>query len=207
VIDAGSDGEHVLWISAAGGPIAIEEIEVLPPARKSDLLAIFGLLIGVQVLAGAFAVTAGRRLLAGVASRMTTKRTIGLALLTYALISLWGFRLNAVIEFWLLAFLIAVVQGGSQALSRSLYAAMSPAALSGEFFGFFSVMAKFSAIVGPLLFVASIDWFGGSRPALLGLTAFFVIGLVLLSRVDVEDGKRVAAEADRAAFGKEPHVE
>ena len=101
-----------------------------------------------------------------------------------------------------MAFLISVVQGGSQALSRSLYAALSPTALSGEFFGLFSVMSKFSAIVGPLVFVLSVDLFGGSRPAMLGVMAFFVVGLLLLMRVDVAEGRRVAEEADRLAFSE-----
>ena len=72
-----------------------------------------------------------------------------LALVVYAVIATWGFFLDAVIEFWFLAWMVAVVQGGSQALSRSLYADMSPASMSGEFFGFFSIMSKFSAIIGP----------------------------------------------------------
>ena len=64
-----------------------------------------------------------------------------------------------------IAWMVAVVQGGSQALSRSLYAAMSPASMSGEFFGFFSIMSKFSAIVGPLIFAGAVIAFGNSRPA------------------------------------------
>jgi UMF1 family MFS transporter len=95
--------------------------------------------------------------------------------------------------------MVAVVQGGSQALSRSLYASMAPKALSGEFFGFFSVMSKFSAILGPLLFVGAVTLFGSSRPAVLGLIVFFVVGIYLLNRVDETEGRRVAREADDAA--------
>ena len=113
---------------------------------------------------------------------MTTKRTIILSLVVYSVIAVWGFFLDAVIEFWFLAWLVAVVQGGSQALSRSLYAGMSPTSESGEFFGFFSVMSKFSAILGPL-----------------SIIVFFIVGIVLLWRVDVDEGRRVAREADAAA--------
>jgi len=201
-LDPGAAGGHRLVISAVGGPIAIEKLTVRPAARESDLGTIFGLLVAVQVVAALFAWAIGRRLFTGLAARMDAKRTIGLALVAYGIIAAWGFLLDAVLEFWFLAFLISVVQGGSQALSRSLYAAMSPKALSGEFFGLFSVMAKFSAIVGPLVFVASIDIFGGSRPAMLGICGFFVVGLLLLSRVDVEEGKRVAREADELAFSE-----
>ena len=133
------------------------------------------------------------------ADTMTTKRTIILALIVYTVIAVWGFFLDAVIEFWYLAWLVAVVQGGSQALSRSLYAGMSPTTESGEFFGFFSVMSKFSAILGPLVFALAVGVFGSSRPAILFIASFFIIGIVLLLRVDVDEGKRVAHEADVAA--------
>ncbi|MCJ7725621.1 MAG: MFS transporter, partial [Acidimicrobiia bacterium] len=129
--------------------------------------------------------------------RMTTKRTILLALVVYSVIAVWGFFLDTVIEFWFLAWMVAVVQGGSQALSRSLYAAMSPASMSGEFFGFFSIMSKFSAIVGPLIFGGAVLAFGNSRPAVLAIVIFFIVGGYLLSRVDVDEGKRVAREAER----------
>jgi UMF1 family MFS transporter len=122
-----------------------------------------------------------------------------LALIVYAVIAVWGFVLDSVIEFWFLAFMVAVVQGGSQALSRSLYASMSPTALSGEFFGFFSVMSKFSAIVGPLLFTAAVVVFGSSRPAVLGLIVFFIAGIAILRTVDVDQGRQAAIEADEAA--------
>ena len=124
-----------------------------------------------------------------------------LALAVYAVIAVWGFFLDAVIEFWFLAWMVAVVQGGSQALSRSLYASMSPTSMSGEFFGFFSIMAKFSAILGPAIFAGAVALFGNSRPAVLGVVVFFVVGGLLLARVDVEEGRRVALAEDEAAAG------
>ena len=108
----------------------------------------------------------------------------------------WGFFLNSVIEFWLLAWMVAVVQGGSQALSRSLYASMSPASKSGEFFGLFGVMEKFSAIIGPLMFAAAGVLFGSSRPAVLSLIVLFLIGSALLLGVNIEEGRRVAQQED-----------
>ena len=99
-------------------------------------------------------------------------------------------------EFWFMAWMVAIVQGGSQALSRSLYAAMSPAAKSGEFFGLFGVMEKFSAIIGPLMFAAAGVIFGSSRPAVLSLILLFALGGFLLTRVNVEQGKRVAQIED-----------
>jgi UMF1 family MFS transporter len=92
--------------------------------------------------------------------------------------------------------MVAIVQGGSQALSRSLYAAMSPSTKSGEFFGLFGVMEKFSAIFGPLLFAAAGTLLGSSRPAILSLILFFIIGGLLLTRVNVQEGIRIADEED-----------
>ena len=206
-VDAPEAGEHLLEIvntgeadaASSGTAMVIGEATVMQPPRSSDLLAILGLLFVVEVIGLAVAVVVGRPLFSGLADTMTTKRTIILALIVYSAIAVWGFFLDSVIEFWFLAFMVAVVQGGSQALSRSLYASMSPKALSGEFFGFFSVMSKFSAIVGPLLFVAAVTVFGSSRPAILGLIVFFLVGIYLLNRVDVPEGRRVAREADEAA--------
>jgi UMF1 family MFS transporter len=117
----------------------------------------------------------------------------------YIIIAVWGYFLNSVIEYWFLAWMVAVVQGGSQALSRSLFSNMSPASKSGEFFGFFGIMEKFSAILGPLVFAFAAAQFGSSRPAVLSIVFFFIVGGYLLTRVNVEEGKRVA-QAEDAVF-------
>jgi UMF1 family MFS transporter len=127
---------------------------------------------------------------------MDTRRSVLLALSVYAVIAIWGFFLNSVIEFWFLAWMVAVVQGGSQALSRSLYARMSPASKSGEFFGLFGIMEKFSAILGPLLFGLAGTLLGSSRPAVLSLIVLFMVGGFLLTRVDVQAGQAVALAED-----------
>ena len=206
-IAAEQAGEHLLEIvnsgeadeASTGTVMVIGEATVREPPRTSALLSILGLLFIVEVVGLGIAVVLAKPLFSGLADTMTTKRTIILALIVYSAIAVWGFFLDSVIEFWFLAFMVAVVQGGSQALSRSLYASMTPKALSGEFFGFFSVMSKFSAIIGPLLFVAAVAVFGSSRPAVLGLIIFFAGGIYLLVRVDETEGRRVAREADEAA--------
>jgi UMF1 family MFS transporter len=145
------------------------------------------------------ALLSGRLLFSGLAAKLDTRRSIILALIVYAVIAVWGFFLDSVIEFWFLAFMVAIVQGGSQALSRSLYSSMSPAAKSGEFFGFYGVMEKFSAIIGPLIFAAAAAAFDNSRPAVLSLIILFFVGIFLLTRVDVDEGRRVAKEEDARA--------
>ncbi len=203
-IEAPEPGEHVLTLvntadrhpASSGTVMAVGPTSVLPPARPSSLPTILALLFVVEVVGLAVAFALGNVLFSRLATTMTTKRTIILALTVYAAIAVWGFFLDTVVEFWFLAFMVAVVQGGSQALSRSLYATLSPTSESGEFFGFFSVMSKFSAIVGPLVFAATVTIFGSSRPAILSIIVFFIVGIVLLNRVDVEHGRQVAIDAD-----------
>jgi UMF1 family MFS transporter len=132
------------------------------------------------------------------ANSLDTKRSIILALIIYSIVAVWGFLLNSTMEFWSLAWMVAIVQGGSQALSRSLYAHMSPAVKSGEFFGLFSVMEKFSSLIGPLLFAGAALIFGSSRPAILSLIVLFIIGIYILNKVNVAEGRRVAMEEDAA---------
>jgi UMF1 family MFS transporter len=182
--------------STPDGSLAVGQFRVLPPERTSNLGVILGLILIIEVVGLALSTLFGRALFSRLADVMTTKRTIILAIAAYAIIAVWGFFLDAVFEFWFLAWMVAVVQGGSQALSRSLYAWMSPAYESGEFFGFFSVMSKFSSIIGPVLFAAAVAITGSSRPAVLSLVLFFVVGIVILRTVDVDEGRRVAVEAD-----------
>ncbi|MDH3296170.1 MAG: MFS transporter, partial [Acidimicrobiia bacterium] len=209
-IDAGTPGVHTLQVtsvmpaSTAGGLLSIGQVEVLPGVRKSSLTTILAALLVIEVIGLALSVLFGKSWFGRLATTMTTKRSIILALIAYAIVAVWGFFLDAVIEFWFLAWMVAVVQGGSQALSRSLYASMSPTSVSGEFFGFFSVMSKFSAILGPVLFAGAVAVFGSSRPAVLSLVVFFIVGIVLLNNVDVEEGRATAQQADRELMGGEP---
>ena len=132
------------------------------------------------------------------ASRLGTKRSIFLALTVYVGISILAFGMTTATEFFVLAMLVGMVQGGSQALSRSLFASMVPRHKSSEFFGFLGVFEKFAGIVGPGVFAVMILITGSGRGAILSLIIFFVIGGALLATVDVEEGQRVArrAEAD-----------
>ncbi|NOY56528.1 MAG: MFS transporter [Actinobacteria bacterium] len=198
-IDAGTPGTHELTLQASGdGRLAIGEIKVLAPLRTSNLGVILGLILVVEILGLALSALFGKTLFSKLADAMTTKRAIILAIGAYAIIAVWGFFLDAIFEFWFLAWMVAVVQGGSQALSRSMYASMSPAYESGEFFGFFSVMSKFSSILGPVIFAGAVALTGSSRPAVLSLVVFFIVGIAILKTVDVDEGHRIAVEADAA---------
>jgi UMF1 family MFS transporter len=138
-------------------------------------------------------------LFGSLATRIGAKRVIFLGLLAYTCISVLGYFMTSATHFYVLAGLVGMVQGGTQALSRSLFASMIPRHKSGEFFGFFSVFEKFAGIFGPLIFAGTIAATGSSRNAILSVIGFFAIGAALLWLVDVDEGQRVARQADRAA--------
>jgi MFS transporter, UMF1 family len=129
------------------------------------------------------------------ADRIGAKQALYLALVVYIGISILGYFMTATWHFFALAFLVGTVQGGSQALSRSMFARMIPKHKSSEYFGFFSVFEKFAGIFGPALFAASVTLFGSSRGAVLSVIAFFVAGAALLTRVNVAEGEAQAAQA------------
>ena len=192
-------GSHTLEIfqanPVAGKVIALAQLEELPPARQSSLPTIALILIAFEALAMAAARLLRARFV-GLSQSLDTRRSILLSLFVYCIIACWGFVLDATLEFWMLALMVAMVQGGSQALSRSLYASLCPKAKSGEFFGFYAIMEKFSAIAGPLVFAFAGIVLGSSRPAILSLILLFLLGGYLLSRVDIAAGQRVAREED-----------
>ena len=193
-------GQHLLSLvnrgerneRSTGNLLSVAEVTVLPPLRRSNLGLVIGMIFALEVVCLLLAFLLGKLLFARLAERMNTKRSLLLALCVYSVIAVWGFFLDSVIEFWCLAWLVACVQGGSQALTRSLFSTLVPAPKSGEFFGLFGIMEKAATFVGPLLFAAAGAIFGSSRPAVLSLIVFFVVGMILLLRVDVETGRKIA---------------
>jgi UMF1 family MFS transporter len=135
-------------------------------------------------------------LFGALADRIGAKTAIFLGLLAYTGISIIGYFMTSARDFYVLAALVGMVQGGTQALSRSLFSSMVPAHKSGEFFGFYSVFEKFANIFGPLLFAVTIRTTGSSRAAILGVISFFAVGAWILSRVNVAEGRRMAREAE-----------
>jgi MFS transporter, UMF1 family len=132
------------------------------------------------------------------ASRIGAKQALFLGLLIYTAISVLGYFMKTALHFYILAGLVGTVQGGTQALSRSMFARMIPRHKSGEFFGFFSVFEKFAGIFGPLIFAGTIAATGSSRNAILSVIVFFGVGALLLWPVNVEEGQRLARAADQA---------
>ena len=123
---------------------------------------------------------------------------IGLAVYTGALFYAWRW-LNTGADFYMLAIAIGLVQGGVQSLSRSLYARLIPKSKTAEFFGFFNMVGKFAAILGPFLMamVPIVITGADERDSILSLALLFAIGGFLLWKVDVEAGAQAALEMDR----------
>ena len=127
------------------------------------------------------------------------KRTILAGLALYTVISVAGFFIRNAWDFYALAIMVGVVQGGTQALSRSLFATMVPKSRSAEFFGFFSTGEKVAGIIGPALFGFVGQLTGSSRWGIVSVTMLFVAGAFLLRRVDQAEGRRVAMTVDALA--------
>jgi UMF1 family MFS transporter len=136
-------------------------------------------------------------LFGAVAARIGAKTALFFALAVYMGVSVLGYFLMTAWQFFALAFLVGTVQGGSQALSRSLFARMIPKEKSSECFGFFAVFEKFAGVAGPAVFLASITLFQSSRAAVLSVLLFFVLGAIVLARVDVAAGEAQAAGRSR----------
>lgn len=138
-------------------------------------------------------------LFGALAGKIGTKPSILMALGVYSLISIAGFYMQTATHFYILAFMVGTVQGGSQALSRSLYGIMVPKHKSAEFFGFFSTSAKFAGIFGPLIFGLVSQTAGGSRLSILSVIVFFIAGGTMLLFVNVDEGTRVARQKEAVA--------
>jgi MFS transporter, UMF1 family len=134
------------------------------------------------------------------AARIGAKVAVIGGLVVYAGITVLGYFMSNATEFMALAILVGMVQGGTQALSRSLFASMIPRYRSSEFFAFFGVFERYAGILGPALFAWVVERSGTSRNAILSVLAFFVIGGAILVFVNVDEGRRAAraAEADAA---------
>ena len=153
---------------------------------------LIGTLLMVQFLAAPFAFFFG-----WLSKKIGTKKSIYLSLCIYTVIAIAGYFLYQEWQFWALGAAVATVQGGSQALSRSLIGKMIPRSKSAEFYGFFSVFEKFASILGPALFGLVSTIMGHSRLSIVSLIIFFAIGIFILTKVDVEKGIAVAEKEEQ----------
>jgi UMF1 family MFS transporter len=134
-----------------------------------------------------FAAFGGALLLGRFAGRWGAKRVVAWSLVVWVAVVAGAYFLQAgkPVQFYVLAIVLSVVLGGSQALSRSLYSSMIPSGKEAEYFSLYEVSSSGSSIFGTLLFGVALQNTGSYRVAILSLVVFFVVGLVLLVRVDV----------------------
>ena len=130
------------------------------------------------------------------AARIGPKTAVFFGLAVYAFITVLGYFMTSSAHFFALAVLVGLVQGGTQALSRSMFASMIPRQKSSEFFAFFSVFERYAGVLGPAIFALVVSTTGSGRSAILAILIFFVAGGLLLTRVNVEAGRREARAAE-----------
>jgi len=150
-----------------------------------------GAILMVQFLGIPFTVLFGR-----LPKKLGTKNSILLALGIYTIIAILGYFMQKPLHFWLLALLVSMVQGGSQALSRSMFGSMAPPSKSGELFGFYNVSSKFAGIIGPALFGIVGQLTGSSRLSIISVIFFFFSGALVLTKVDHTQGIKAAMSED-----------
>jgi len=170
-----NDGIQTVIFAAS----AFLEQELFPQGNPKFLLEIFVMVQFVAVF--------GALLFERLAYLIKTKNAIIVSLVIWAGIVIYAYRfLHTVPEAWILAAVIAIVLGGSQALSRSLFSRMIPEGKEAAFFGLYEVSERGTSWMGPLLFSIVIARTGSYRQALFSLIVFFVVGLVVLWFTDTD---------------------
>jgi len=149
--------------------------------------AVIGCFLMVQFMA-----MPGALFFGWLAGRWGSKKVILLTLTLFIGVTAFAATITTSLQFWLLGFVVALILGGSQAATRSLFASLIPAGRNAEFFGFYAVSAKFASILGPFVFALLADLTGAPRLSILAMIIFFGLGALLLALVDVEQGRRDA---------------
>ncbi len=170
-----NDGAHTVTSMAA---IYGEDELGLEPTQ----LMITLLLVQVVAIGGAL-------IFGKLANHIGAKQAVMVSLVLWSGVVIYGYLIHSATEFFILGMVVGLVLGGTQALSRSFYGAMIPEQASAEFYGFFSVFSKFSAIWGPFIFGFIRQITGTSRLAIISIMVFFIGGLVLLAFVNEEKAK------------------
>jgi UMF1 family MFS transporter len=121
-----------------------------------------------------------------IGEKLGTKTGIFIGISVYVMVAFWGFFMKDPQEFYVLAVAVGLVQGGVQSLSRSFYGKLIPEENAGEFFGFYNMLGKFAAVLGPFLMGLTSLLTGNSRYSIFAIIALFVAGAFILSLVKEE---------------------
>jgi MFS transporter, UMF1 family len=150
-----------------GGEVGIDQTQM-----------ILALLV-TQFVAFPFAIIAGK-----LSNKYGALKLIKVYMLIYTLVTILGYNLSTATEFWMLAIIVGMAQGGIQALSRSYFGKLIPKEESNEYFGFYDIFGKFSDGIGPIFLTVAVLLTGSARLGILGLILFFVLGFYFINKVD-----------------------
>ncbi|HAO62038.1 MAG TPA: MFS transporter [Erysipelotrichaceae bacterium] len=163
------DGVYTIISMATtyGGEVGIGQTEM-----------ILALLL-TQFVAFPFAILAGM-----LAKKFGAIRLIKVYILIYMFACVFGYQLDQAWEFWFLAIVIGLAQGGIQSLSRSYYGKLVPKEESSEYFGFFDIFGKFADFLGPIILALAAQFLNSSKYGVLFLIVLFIIGYYFIHKVD-----------------------
>jgi MFS transporter, UMF1 family len=176
---------------------AVQAVITLSGQFGSDELKIPMGTLTMAILMVQFLAFAGALLFNVISRRVGTKQAIAFSLVIWAGVILAIYvTVRTTAEFFVMAAVVAIVLGGTQALSRSLFSQMIPAGREGEYFSLYEISDKGTSWMAPLIFGLALQFTGSYRTAILSLLGFFVLGFLILLRVDV---RRAAREAGNDA--------
>lgn len=131
-----------------------------------------------------FAAISGAWFFGRLTDKIGPKKTINITLNIWLFVTIGAFLSNSAATFYFVGVLAGIAMGSSQAASRALMSRFIPKGMEAEFFGFYAFIGKFSAILGPLVFGMVSSYTGNQRIAVLSVSLFFILGYILLQRVD-----------------------
>ncbi|HEY4019069.1 MAG TPA: MFS transporter [Pseudonocardiaceae bacterium] len=165
----------------------INTVTTLSATYGADELGLSDNTLLTAILIVQFAAFGGTLLLGRFAERLGAKRVIAWSLVVWCgvVIAAYFLTKGSAVQFYVLALVLSIVMGGSQALSRSLYSSMIPRGAEAEYFSLYEISSSGSSALGPLLFGLAYQYTGSYRISILSLVVFFVVGLCLLIPVNV----------------------
>ncbi|MBE6052404.1 MAG: MFS transporter [Clostridium sartagoforme] len=154
-----------------------------------SMVSLLVILLLTQFVAFPFTILYGK-----LSEKFGGKKLLYVGIITYTIISIYGYFIKTTLDFWILAMAVGSAQGGIQAISRSFFGKMVPKEHANEFFGFYNIFGKFAAIMGPFLVAIITQATGHTRNGILSLIILFVIGFLCLTRVEDTNHKSSVME-------------
>ena len=146
-----------------------------------SMVTLLIILLVTQFVAFPFTIIYGK-----LSEKFGSKKLLYVGVITYVIISIYGYFIKTTLDFWILAMAVGSAQGGIQAISRAHFGKMIPKENANEFFGFYNIFGKFAAIIGPFLVALITQATGQTRNGILSLIVLFIIGFICLTRVKEE---------------------